>query len=87
MSFEKNNYCVVKEVVPKIVCDFTANYFSLKRQAPQTPQVPQEATQSTDQVTAQQVQQLFPFDTTATAIAQRRSIAVVSCCIKHRTRS
>jgi hypothetical protein len=39
----------------------------------QTPQVPQEATQSTDQVTAQQVQQLFPFDTTAAAIAQRRT--------------
>tara|TARA_R100000149_G_C5856425_1_gene123574 strand:+ start:54 stop:650 length:597 start_codon:yes stop_codon:yes gene_type:complete len=36
MSFEKNNYCVVKEVVPKIVCDFTANYFSLKRQAADT---------------------------------------------------
>ena len=42
-------------------------------QAPQIPQVPQEATQSTDQVTAQQVQQLFPFDTTAAAIAQRRT--------------
>jgi hypothetical protein len=39
----------------------------------QTPQVPQEATQPTDQVTAQQVQQLFPFDTTAAAIAQRRT--------------
>jgi hypothetical protein len=36
------------------------------------PQVPQMTTQPTGQVTAQQVQQLFPFDTTAAAIAQRR---------------
>ena len=36
------------------------------------PQVPQMTTQPTEQVTAQQVQQLFPFDTTAAAIAQRR---------------
>ena len=35
-------------------------------QAPQVPQAPQ------GQVTAQDVQQLFPFDTTAAAIAQRR---------------
>ena len=37
------------------------------------PQIPQMATQPTGQVTAQQVQQLFPFDTTAAAIAQRRT--------------
>ena len=37
------------------------------------PQVPQMTTQPTGQVTAQQVQQLFPFDTTAAAIAQRRT--------------
>ena len=37
------------------------------------PQLPQMATQPTGQVTAQQVQQLFPFDTTAAAIAQRRT--------------
>ena len=36
------------------------------------PQIPQMTTQPTGQVTAQQVQQLFPFDTTAAAIAQRR---------------
>jgi hypothetical protein len=36
------------------------------------PQVPQMTTQPTGQVSAQQVQQLFPFDTTAAAIAQRR---------------
>ena len=35
-------------------------------QAPQVPQVPQ------GQATAQDVQALFPFDTTAAAIAQRR---------------
>lgn len=33
MSFEKNNYCVVKNVVSKEVCDFAANYLSLKRQS------------------------------------------------------
>ena len=37
------------------------------------PQLPQTTTQPTEQVTAQQVQQLFPFDTTAAAIAQRRT--------------
>tara|TARA_R100001163_G_scaffold40259_1_gene30554 strand:- start:1782 stop:4886 length:3105 start_codon:yes stop_codon:yes gene_type:complete len=36
------------------------------------PQVPQIATQPTGQVTAEQVQTLFPFDTTTAAIAQRR---------------
>lgn len=41
-------------------------------QTPQQPQQPQMAPQPTGQVTAQQVQQLFPFDTTTAAIAQRR---------------
>jgi hypothetical protein len=41
-------------------------------QQPQAPQQPQTTPQPTGQVTAQQVQQLFPFDTTAAAIAQRR---------------
>jgi len=36
MSFEKNKYAVVKNVIPKDVCDFTANYFSLKRKAAHT---------------------------------------------------
>ena len=42
-------------------------------QPPQQPQQPQPVGQPTGQVTAQQVQQLFPFDTTAAAIAQRRT--------------
>ena len=36
------------------------------------PQVPQSAILPTDQVNPQQITQLFPFDTTAAAIAQRR---------------
>ena len=36
MSFQKNNYCVIKEAVPKQIAEFVYNYFMMKRQVART---------------------------------------------------
>ena len=85
LTRDQVNACMGKPFLAKVVVEPGSNGYGPKNKIssfksgsapaaaqPQAPQQPQTTPQPTGQVTAQQVQQLFPFDTTAAAIAQRR---------------